>query len=422
MAKLAVVGAGISGLVAAHLLSERHEVFLFEGQDRMGGHTHTVEVSAPDGRWPVDTGFIVHNDWTYPNFIALMKRLGVATQPSQMSFSVRCDRTGTEYNGTSLNSLFAQRRNLLSPAFLRMVADILRFNREAVRDLETADMNETLGDYLRKGGYSQRFRDHYILPMAAAVWSTGTGPVEGFPFLTFARFFKNHGMLSVDERPTWRVLKGGSQAYLEPFLRPLAGRVRQGDPVVSVRRSERDVKLRLRSGHEEAFDEVILAAHSDESLALLEDPSPAEREILGALPYESNETLLHTDTRVLPKRRLAWAAWNYRIGLDREGTEAARGASAAVTYNMNILQSLASRETYLVSLNLAHAIDPAKVLKRIHYRHPVYTVAAGAARSRRAEICGQRRTHYCGAYWAYGFHEDGVNSALAVCERFGARL
>ena len=411
---IAVVGSGISGLVAAHRLSREHEVTVFEADARVGGHTHTVDVDVGGRHYAVDTGFIVFNDRTYPNFVALLAELGVATQPSRMSFSVRCERTGLEYNGTSFNALFAQRRNLASPAFLRMLADIVRFNRRAPELLRTPGTELRLGEYLRLGGYSRRFVEHYVVPMGAAIWSSRPADVLEFPARFFVEFFANHGFLSVDDRPLWRVIRGGSREYLRKLTAPYASRIRTSQPVESLRREPAGVALRLRGGAVERFDAVFLACHSDQALRLLADPTREELEVLGAIAYQPNEVLLHTDTRLMPRRPLAWAAWNYH--LPPGGSE-----RVAVTYDMNILQSIEAPVEFLVTLNRSDHVDPAKVLGRFVYHHPVYTRAAVAAQRRRGEVSGRNRTYYCGAYWSYGFHEDGVKSALAALEEFGRR-
>lgn len=408
--KIAVVGAGVAGLTTAHLLSRRHEVHVFEADGRPGGHTHTVEV---DGT-PVDTGFIVFNDWTYPNFIKLMAKLGVASQLSDMSFSVKAEPTGWEYNGTSLNALFAQRLNLLRPSFLGMVRDILRFNRQAAADADTLEPTVTLQDYLARGGYGQVFIDHYIVPMGAAIWSSPAEKMAEFPAAFFFRFFKNHGMLSVEARPVWRTLRGGSRAYLGPLTAPFRDRVHLNDPVKRIHRHENAVAVSTEKG-EAFFDQVVLACHSDQALRLLADPFPAEREVLGAIPYQENSTVLHTDAAVMPRRPLAWASWNYLV--PRESR-----ARVAVTYWMNKLQALAGPRQYFVSLNMEDRISPDKILRRFTYHHPVFTRAGVAAQARWGEISGKNRTHYCGAYWRNGFHEDGVVSGLRVAEAFGEAL
>ncbi len=408
--KIAIIGSGVSGLVAAYKLHRQHEITLFESTDRLGGHTDTHDIPLDGRTWRIDTGFIVFNDWTYPNFIRLMDELGVASQPSAMSFSVSCQRTGLEYNGTTLNALFAQRRNLLSPGFYRMILDILRFNREAPALLQEGDDQTSLGDYLALRGYSRRFREHYILPMGGAIWSATPERMLTFPARYFIRFFHNHGMLSVDQRPVWRVICGGSRAYLRPLTAGFRDRIRLATPVVSIVRDGAGATLRFREGAAERFDAVVLACHSDQALRLLADPSPAERDILGAIPYQENEAVLHTDVSLLPRARLAWAAWNYHIL--REARD-----RIAVTYDMNILQGLDAPETFCVSLNPGTAIDPARIIKRITYHHPVYTPQGIAAQSRHAEISGEHRTYFAGAYWGYGFHEDGVKSGLRVVEQ-----
>ena len=422
--KIAVIGSGISGLTAAHMIAADHQVTVFEAADYIGGHTNTINLGPEHGGLAVDTGFIVFNDWTYPNFIKLMGQLGVESQKSDMSFSVKCEKSGLEYNGTNINSLFAQRRNLLRPSFHQMIRDILRFNKESLRLLDRPeDDGQTLGDYLAENRYSRQFIRHYIVPMGSAIWSTGERGMDIFPARYFVRFFKNHGMLSVNERPQWRVINGGSQRYVEVLARPLAGSVRLNTPVVGVERSSEGVRIRVRGNDEpESFDQVIFACHSDQALAILGDPTAAEREILGAIPYSPNEATLHTDARVMPRRKLAWASWNYHIRNDNRGDE-----RVAVTYNMNILQSLPARKTFLVSLNSDDAIDDRHAIKKILYHHPAYTVDSIRAQRRHGEISGAAenlggRTHFCGAYWGFGFHEDGVKSGVAVAKAFGKTL
>ncbi len=401
-------------MVAALRLSRDHDITVFEAGGHIGGHTQTVELEQQGAVYAVDTGFIVYNDWTYPNFVALMEELEVPWQPSDMSFSVRCERSGLEYNGTNLNSLFAQRRNLVRPSFLRMVADILRFNRRAPALLKIPANGVSLGDYLVCEGYSRYFTEHYIIPMGAAIWSSRPADMLRFPARFFIEFFANHGFLSVDDRPTWRVIRGGSREYVKRLTAPFAGRIRLNTPVESLQRNAQRVSLRLRNGSVEHFDHVFVACHSDQALALLSDPSPAEREILGSIAYQANDALLHTDTRLMPRRARAWAAWNYHLPI-REYER------VTVTYNMNILQSLEAPVQFLLTLNRDADVDPDKVLGRYVYHHPVYTAAAVAAQRRRHEINGIHRTFYCGAYWSYGFHEDGVNSALVALEEFHRR-
>ncbi len=411
--KIAIIGSGISGLTCGYLLHKQHDISVFEASDWVGGHTHTVNVNVNGKPYAVDTGFIVFNDWTYPNFITLMDQLGVRSKVTEMSFSVRDSRTDLEYNGNTLNSLFAQRSNLLSPAFWGMLRDILRFNRQAIRDLEEQRIapDTRLGDYLQQRGYGTRFIDHYIVPMGAAIWSMSLADMLGFPLQFFVRFFKNHGLLSVSNRPQWRVIEGGSSAYIAPLSAGFADNIHLNCPVISVTRDGLGVLLHSAAGVER-FDKVIFACHSDQALKLLSQPSEAEQQILGAMPYADNDVVLHTDTRLLPDRKLAWASWNYRLG-------SAGQNCAAVTYDMNILQGIQSETTFCVSLNQTAAIDPLKVLARYTYAHPQYSLQAVAAQARWQELMGDQHSYYCGAYWANGFHEDGVVSALRVARALG---
>ncbi|WP_444999872.1 NAD(P)/FAD-dependent oxidoreductase [Halomonas mongoliensis] len=413
--RIAVVGSGIGGMAAAWYLSSRHRVTLFEADERLGGHTATVDVELDGRHYAIDTGFIVFNDWTYPHFQRLLARLGVRTQPTEMSFSVHETTRDFEYNGHTLASLFAQRRNLLRPSFYRLLRDILRFNREATRALESGDLDPamTLGEWLEANGYNAAFQRRYLLPMGAAIWSGSLQELRDFPLQFFVRFFRNHGLLSVNDRPQWHTLVGGSRSYIPALTAPYAGRIRLSTPVRGIRRLVDGVELRTDAGSER-FDEVVLACHADQALAMLEDPTPAEREILSALPYQDNEVVLHTDTRLLPRRRRAWASWNYRL----DGRD--EGQRISVTYDMNILQRLAAPHTFCVTLNDGDAVAPDKVLGRFTYAHPQFTLAGEAAKARHAEISGAAlHTHYCGAYWRNGFHEDGVWSALRVARALG---
>ena len=413
--KIAVIGTGIAGNVAAYHLSREHDITVFEAGAHIGGHTHTHAVEQAGRVYNVDTGFIVFNDWTYPNFIRLLDELGVASQPSAMSFSVRDEQSGLEYNGTSLNSLFAQRRNLLRPSFWRMIRDSLRFNREAPQLLQQPGNEISLGDYLAGGRYSRQFIEHYVVPMGAAIWSTDPENMQRFPARFFVRFFHNHGMLSVDARPQWRVIRGGSARYVEKLTARFRDRIRLNTPVEWVRRLPGQVLIKARGLETERFDAVFIACHSDQALKILADARPQEREVLGAIPYQRNEAVLHTDTRLLPKERLAWAAWNYHVLPERS-------APVALTYNMNILQSLDAPTPFLVTLNHSDAIDPAKVITRIDYDHPLFTPRGVAAPARQRDINGPLDTYFCGAWWRNGFHEDGVVSALNALEHFGERI
>jgi predicted NAD/FAD-binding protein len=413
--KIAIVGAGISGLVAAYLLSSEHDITVFEANDYIGGHTHTVAVSRPDGNFAVDTGFIVFNAKTYPNFIRLIEKLGVAWQPSNMSFSVQCDKTGLTFCPSSFHSLFAQRRNLIRPSFYRMLWDAARFRRASSALLHRQNDRLTLGAYLKKEHYSSVFIDHFIIPMGAAIWSAAPSKFMDFPADYFVAFFENHGFLNIRDQPQWRTIQGGSKQYIAPLVAGFKDSIRINSPVRAVRRHEDGVTLTLGDGHPVGFDQVIIAAHSDEALHMLADPSDQEKEILGAIAYQENHTALHTDASLMPAYRSAWASWNYRIpqnDMDR----------VALTYNMNLLQNIVSKDTFCVTLNMPAAIAPDRLIREIIYHHPIYDPKSLAARKRREEINGIQRTWFCGAYWGYGFHEDGVNSALEVCKHFGRMI
>jgi predicted NAD/FAD-binding protein len=412
--KIAVIGSGISGLACAHYLSAAHEVSVFESSKQVGGHTATVDVRLGTRSYAIDTGFIVFNDWTYPNFIALMEELKVPSQATSMGFSVQDPQTGLEYSGASINTLFAQRRNLLSPSFIGMIRDIVRFNRESVTDHETGAIrdDETLGEYLARNRYGKTFTDKYLAAMGSAIWSADCATVLDFPVAFFIRFFKNHGLLSVSHRPQWRVIEGGSREYLKPLCTRFAERIYTGNAVRQVRRRPGGaVTLCMADGQQLAFDQVVFACHSDQALALLEQPTAQEREILGAIPYQANDVVLHTDTRLLPRNRKTWSSWNYILGQSRN--------RAVVTYNMNILQGIRAPETFCVTLNNTDAINPYKILGRFQYDHPVFSLEGMAAQQRWEEINGVADTWYCGAYWHNGFHEDGVVSALRVATAIG---
>ena len=409
--RIAIIGSGVSGLVAARILSQDHEVALFEASAGIGGHVNTVDVELRGQTYPIDTGFIVYNDRTYPNFSRILRQLQVETIPTSMSFSVRCDRTGLEYNGTSLDGVFAQRRNLWSPPFLRMLFDILRFNRRGLHDLDSAPIDQTVGEYLREQGFSEVFARQYLLPMGAAIWSCPCDDFAKFPIRFILEFYANHGLLSLRDRPQWRVIRGGSKTYVERLVEPLRDRIRTTCAVRSVSRLPDQVRITHADG-EESFDEVVLACHSDQALRLLTDADAREQELLSAFPYSSNSAVLHTDTTLLPKSRRAWASWNYHIG--KEPT-----SRPTLTYNMNMLQHITAPQTFCVSLNEDRTIDERKILRRFQYQHPLFTTNRAQAQKRHHEVIRYRRTSYCGAYWRNGFHEDGVVSALAVCKQFG---
>jgi uncharacterized protein len=412
--KVAIIGAGVSGLTVAHLLHRSHDVIVYEAGDYAGGHTNTVRVDTPNETHHVDTGFIVFNDRNYPNFERLLRRLGVAWQPSSMSFSVSDPSGQFEYSSRSPNGLFATRRHLVTPWFHQMVFDLARFNRAAVRLLAGSD-DPSLGAWLEAQHLSRAFVERLIVPQVSAVWSADPRQRWSFPARFLAEFFDNHGMLSLTGRPRWRAVRGGSARYVEALTRPLAGRIRLGMPVQTVARHPDHVSVKARGVEAERFDEVVLATHSDQALSLLADPTDAEHSILRAIPYQANEAVLHTDSRLLPRRRRAWASWNYHLlGGFPDRT--------AVTYDMNRLQSLRAERQFCVTLNRSEEIDPSQIIRTISYAHPVFTQAGVRAQKRVSEISGRNRTSYCGAYWGWGFHEDGVVSALRVAHRFGASL
>ena len=411
---IAIVGSGISGLTCAHLLHRRHSITLFEADDRLGGHTNTVRVDLAEETHDVDTGFIVHNDRNYPGFQRLLEHVEVETQPTNMSFSV-FDGNGFEYNGSSANGLFACRSHLVKPSFHRMVIDLLRFNREARSLVGLNGSGPSLGEFLDAGGYSRAFVERLIVPQASAVWSADPTQTWELPASFLAEFFDNHGMFSLRDRPSWRSVKGGASRYVEALSAPFADRVRTSTPIASIRRHGDRVEVIPQGGEAESFDQVIVAAHSDQALAMLADPTPAEHEVLGAIPYQPNEVALHTDSSQLPRRRRARASWNFHLEPEQSG-------KTTVTYLMNRLQPLESESQICVTLNRNERIDPERVIETIQYSHPIFTGAGIAAQGRWAEVSGARRTHYCGAYWGFGFHEDGVASALRVCERFGEEL
>ncbi len=412
--RIAVIGTGIAGNVAAYRLAKEHDITVYEADSRIGGHTNTVDVLAEGRQWAVDTGFIVFNDVTYPNFIALLDELGVESQLSDMSFSVSSGRNGLEYNGASLNTLFAQRSNLLRPSFYRMLRDILRFNREAPQLLDDTASSITLGDYLADNGYSRQFVDHYIVPMGAAIWSATPEGMRGVPAAFFIRFFHNHGLLSVDDRPAWRVIKGGSNRYVEKLVAGHRDRIRLDSRVHWIRRHPEYIEIKARGAEAERYDRVFLACHSDQALRLLADPTPQERAVLGAIDYQRNEAVLHTDASLMPRSRKAWAAWNYHIP---DGPANPDG-KVRLTYNMNILQNLRAPVEFCVTLNNTQAIDPDKIIRVINYSHPIFTGKAVAAQKLHRNINGGHGTYFCGAYWRYGFHEDGVVSAMRALEHF----
>lgn len=413
--KVAIIGSGISGLVCGYLLYKDFDISIFEANDYIGGHTHTIDVSRPNGSYAVDTGFIVFNRTTYPNFCKLIDQLGVASQPTRMNFSVRCENTGLEYGSDSVDTLFAQRRNILSPSYWRMVLEIFRLRRHLADYIASDTPDMSMGDFLAQHSYSQRFIEHFVVPLGASLWSAEPGKIREFPARTFGRFFENHGFLRPTNPIQWRVIAGGSSQYVKRLVLPFKDKIHLSEPVTRVSRTNDYVELDFAKKSPERFDQVIFATHSDQALKILAVPTEDERNILGAIPYQENSTLLHTDDSLLPRSRKAWSSWNYFILADKLDR-------ASITYNMNILQSIRAPETFCVSLNMEHMIDSEKILGRYLYHHPVYMQLSVPAQASHGIISGKNRTHFCGAYWGYGFHEDGVNSGLAVAKYFGKTL
>jgi uncharacterized protein len=412
--RIAVVGAGVSGLVAAAELQRAgHDVHVFEAAGYPGGHTNTIDLETPAGPLAVDTGFIVFNELNYPNFERMLAELGIASQPAPMSFSVSDGRGGFEWATNGPRGLFAKPAHALDPRFHRMLRDLVRFNRKARKLVGSGGQGPSLRRFLADGGYSDYFVERLLVPQASAVWSADPGQMWSFPAGFLAEFFENHRVLQLMGRPAWRSITGGSRRYVEALTATFRDRIHLRTPVRQIQRVLRGVVLTLDDSSE-CFDEVVLAVHSDVALSLLADPSPVEARVLGAIPYQRNTAVLHTDTRLMPRRRSAWASWNYHL-IDRPARR------TRVTYWMNRLQSLVADRDYLVTLNLSEAIDPDAIIRRIDYSHPVFTPEGVAAQRRWAEVSGARRTHYCGAYWRWGFHEDGVWSALRVSERLGGR-
>ncbi len=411
--RIAVIGSGISGLSAAYYLSRRHEVHVFERDMRLGGHTHTVMVESGNGMMPVDTGFIVHNDRTYPNFCRLMTELGVETQPSDMSFAVTEHDGAFEYSSRGLGGFFAQKSNYFSRDHYTLLREILRFNREAPQVLNQPEADaQTLGDYLNAGNYAQVFIDRYLIPMAGAVWSMAPEVMPKFPVVTLVRFMQNHGMLGLNTHPQWKTIRGGSHSYIAPLTAPFRERIVKNTSIVSIDRGENAVTLKFTNRPAETFDDVVFACHGDQILPLLAHPTDLEREVLGSFTTSRNETCLHTDSALLPKREAARASWNYLLG---------DAGKVTMTYHMNRLQALDTPHDFCVTLNANGHVNPSHALRRMVYEHPLYTRAAIRAQERWSEISGRNRTHFCGAYWFYGFHEDGVRSGLRVAETLGVQ-
>mgnify|MGYP003384452284 CR=1 FL=1 len=417
MKHFAIIGSGISGLTAAYLLSKKHKVTVFEKNHHIGGHTATVDIEKSGMPYAIDTGFIVFNDKTYPNFLALLAEIGIGKQATEMSFAVHNCQTGLEYNGHNLNTLFAQRRNILNPKFWLLVKDILRFNKSCKSIFAAQDYQEgySLGEFLHDNNFSEFFAEHYILPMGAAIWSSSLTQMETFEFRFFVQFFHNHGLLNIADRPQWYVIPNGSRSYLAPLCQPFKDDIVLNAKIAGVSRTENSAQLQFQDGTSQDFDEVILACHSDQALALLNDASEDEKQVLSAMPYSTNSVVLHTDKTLLPKRKKAWASWNYQLSNDRS-------KAASVTYNMNILQGIQSEDTFCVTLNQKEAINPDSILREFTYHHPIFSSESIKAQKQRSLICGIQHTHFAGAYWHNGFHEDGVRSGVEVAKRFDCTL
>lgn len=417
--RIAVIGSGAAGIGAAYLLQHKHDVTIYERNDYIGGHTHTVIVSdGPDAGTAVDTGFIVLNDRTYPTLNRFLSQLKVPIRDSEMSFSFTCERRGFFYNGSSLNGLFAQRRNLFNMRFLRMIREIFVFNRRALKDLQAGRLaGLTLDKYLQKGFYSKAFRDDYLFPMAAAIWSTAPTRMQDFPAEYIVGFYENHGLLSLRDRPQWKTVVGGSHQYVKAFLKNFRGDVRLNTPIRRIRREAGGVAIELPDHDIQRHDLAVIATHADEALRLLADPSPDEKRALGAWTYERNRVTLHTDESVMPLARRAWAAWNYA----REAQEGGE-SPVSLTYDMNRLQGLKTKSRYFVSVNRHGRIAPDSVVRELEYTHPVYTFDSLHSHDLLKSINGRNNTYYCGSYFGYGFHEDAIHSGAQVAAEFGLTL
>ena len=415
--KIAVIGSGIAGLTSAYYLSREHQVTVFEKNDYIGGHTNTSDIKINGNMFAVDTGFIVFNDKTYPRFKRLLRELKVAWRDTEMSFSVRDPKSGLEFNGHNLNTLFAQRKNLFSLSFYRLLQGILKFNTAAKIALE-GELDEldnvTLNEFLIQHKIPDSVSQYYLLPMVSAIWSASLADAKDFPLGFFLRFFDNHGLLNVSDRPQWHTLIGGSRAYIPRLTEPFQQNIKVNSEIVAIKRQREQVVLTFNDGEEAYFDEVIFACHSDQALALLSDATEEEKQVLGKIKYCPNDVVLHTDENLLPKNRRAWASWNYLLRKDDTTNE----QPSSVTYNMNILQGLQCDKTICVTLNNTAAIDPEEIIQTFRYDHPQYSVDSLKARAQRGLICGKNNTHFVGAYWYNGFHEDGVRSAIDVVNRF----
>ena len=411
--KIAIIGSGISGLTSAYILNKKHDITIYEKNDYIGGHTHTHKIPENNTTFNVDSGFIVYNENTYPNFIRLLDLLNVERQHSNMGFSVKTSYKDFEYSGNSIGSIFAKKSNMFNPYFLNMLKSILRFNKVSIKDLDKIDASTSLVEYLKSKRFSSYFIKYYIVPMAAAIWSTSPKMILKMPALFFIKFFNNHGLLQVKNRPQWWVIKNGSKQYVKKIINQFNGTINLNTPVIKVSRNENQVIIKTKT-NSDVFDAVIFATHSDQSLRLLQDYSKDEKNILSKIKYQKNTALIHTDTSILPKRKNAWSSWNYLLNKDDD--------TVTLTYNMNILQSLNASKTYCVTINDCDLVDKDKIIKKINYEHPLFTKDTIESQNNKNLINGVNNTYFCGAYWGNGFHEDGVNSALDVCKKFGMEL
>ena len=411
--KIAIIGSGISGLTSAYILNKKHDITIYEKNDYIGGHTHTHKIPENNTTFNVDSGFIVYNENTYPNFIRLLDLLNVERQHSNMGFSVKTSYKDFEYSGNSIGSIFAKKSNMFNPYFLNMLKSILRFNKVSIKDLDKIDASTSLIEYLKSKRFSSYFIKYYIVPMAAAIWSTSPKMILKMPALFFIKFFNNHGLLQVKNRPQWWVIKNGSKQYVKKIINQFNGTINLNTPVIKVSRNENQVIIKTKT-NSDVFDAVIFATHSDQSLRLLQDYSDDEKNILSKIKYQKNTALIHTDTSILPKRKNAWSSWNYLLNEDDD--------TVTLTYNMNILQSLNASKTYCVTINDCDLVDKDKIIKKINYEHPLFTKDTIESQNNKNLINGVNNTYFCGAYWGNGFHEDGVNSALDVCKKFGMEL
>ncbi|MAJ45447.1 MAG: FAD-dependent oxidoreductase [Candidatus Marinimicrobia bacterium] len=413
--KIAIIGSGISGLTSAYFLNKEHDVYVYEKNNYIGGHTHTHSIKEDNKIYNIDSGFIVFNEDTYPNFIKLLKALDVEVEKTSMGFSVKSTKKNLEYAGNSFNSIFAQKSNLFRITFWKMLSDIIKFNKVSQKDLKNLDSNISLENYLNSKNFSLSFKEDYIYPMGASIWSTKSEFVKDMSAVFFINFFKNHSLLKILNRSQWYVIKGGSNQYVKKMINQFESNILLNSMVTNIRRLNNQVEIKTLNQDPELYDKVIIASHSNQALELLEDPSALEAEILSSIPYQDNSAVLHTDTSVLPTRRTAWSSWNYNLDQDSN-------SPMAMTYNMNILQNLKSKSTYCVTLNNSELVNDKSILKKLKYEHPLLNIESSKAQTRKNEINGKNNTYYCGAYWGNGFHEDGVVSALEVCKDFGIKF